>query len=116
MKRFSNRTLGIDQGSVMLFSSFKDGGAMWTGHGPREERRRVEFSEPFRTPPIVQVALSLWDMDQQTNQRADLATENITEAGFDIVFRTWGDTRVARVRVDWTAMGELSDEDDWELY
>ena len=40
----------------------------------------------------------------------------MTETGFEIVFRTWGDTRVARVRADWLALGEVADEDDaWEL-
>ena len=116
MQRLSSHLLGIDQGSVLVFSSFKDGGVMWTGNGPREERRAVKFSEAYKSPPAVQLSLSLWDMDQQTNQRADLTTENVTETGFDIVFRTWGDTRVARVRVDWTALGEVSSEDDWELF
>jgi hypothetical protein len=32
-----------------------------------------------------------------------------------IVFRTWGDTRVARVRADWLAIGALPHEDDWEI-
>ena len=36
--------------------------------------------------------------------------------GFDIVFRTWNDTQVARIRVAWTAIGELPNEDDWALY
>jgi hypothetical protein len=32
------------------------------------------------------------------------------------VFRTWGDSRVARIRADWMAIGEVSGEDDWEMY
>jgi hypothetical protein len=32
-----------------------------------------------------------------------------------IVFRTWGDTRVARVRADWLAIGEVRGEDDWQV-
>jgi hypothetical protein len=55
-------------------------------------------------------------MDGNTNQRADLRAEKITARGFDLVFRTWGDSRVARIRADWMAMGELTAEDDWELY
>ncbi|MBT8476981.1 MAG: H-type lectin domain-containing protein, partial [Alphaproteobacteria bacterium] len=60
--------------------------------------------------------ISMWDMDQKSNQRADISAEEITTEGFTIVFRTWGDTRVARVRADWTAIGPLPDEDDWEVY
>jgi len=32
------------------------------------------------------------------------------------VFRTWGDTRVARVRASWTAFGELPYGEEWDLY
>lgn len=116
MHRLSRHILGIDQGSLVLFSDFKDGGVMWTGEGARELRRRVEFAEAFSTAPVVHLSMSMWDMDQKTNQRADISTENITETGFDIVFRTWGDTRVARVRTDWLAMGEVASDEDWELH
>lgn len=116
MKRIRSHLVGVEQGSRVLFSDFENGGKMWTGDGPRTQRRKVKFNEPFRSPPTVQVTLSMWDMDQKTNARADITAERITEAGFDIVFRTWGDTRVARVRADWLAIGELKDEDAWDLY
>ncbi len=115
MRRFSGHLLGVDQGSIVLFSDFKDGGAMWTGEGPRELRRLIEFKEPFLTDPVVQVTLSMWDMDQKTNQRADISAEMINSEGFIIVFRTWGDTRVARVRTDWLAIGEVRGDDDWDV-
>jgi hypothetical protein len=54
-------------------------------------------------------------MDQKTNSRVDLVAENITTEGFHIVFRTWGDTRIARVRADWMAIGAVQDEDNWEV-
>ena len=41
--------------------------------------------------------------------RADLTAENVSEKGFHLVFRTWGDTRVARVRADWLAIGAVRD-------
>lgn len=116
MRRLSSHLLGVDQGSIVLFSDYQDGGAMWTGHGPRELRRAVVFSEAYKTVPMVQVTLSMWDMDQKSNQRADISAEMVNEEGFVIVFRTWGDTRVARVRADWIAFGEVRGEDDWELY
>ena len=115
MKRISASSLGILQGSRVLFSDFATDGVMWTGHGDRESRFHVAFPEPFRAPPAVMVGISLWDMDHRTNMRADLTAENITETGFQLVFRTWGDTRIARIRADWTAMGPLRDEDDWEI-
>ena len=41
--------------------------------------------------------------------------EAVTATGFEIVFRTWGDTRVARIRADWTALGAVLGEDEWEV-
>ena len=89
---------------------------MWSGSGPRETRLAVRFSELFRDVPVVHLAMSMWDTDGDTNQRADLRAEAITDAGFEIVFRTWGDSRVARIRADWMAIGEVAGEDDWDLY
>ncbi|MHA6324863.1 H-type lectin domain-containing protein [Roseivivax sp. CAU 1753] len=116
MQKLHSSRIGIDQGEVELFSDFANGGEMWTGEGSRERRTRVAFSEPFSLPPQVQLTLSLWDMDSHANIRADLGAEKIDEKGFDMVFRTWGDTRVARVRMSWMAIGEVKGEDDWDLY
>ena len=115
-----NRVIGsgisVAQDTVMLFSDFSEGGPMWTGKGKRENRQKVSFKEPFREVPIVQVALVMWDSDHNTNQRMDLQSENVTNEGFDLVFRTWGDTKIARVRASWMAIGAARNEDDWELY
>lgn len=116
MKRLQNHLIGVDQGNVVLFSDFEDGGEMWTGRGQRERRRRITFSQPFDTVPVVHVSISMWDVDNETPMRADIAAETITVDGFDLVFRTWGDTRVARVRSAWMAFGELPHEDAWDLY
>lgn len=118
MRRISLQLLGIDSGSDLLFSHHQDGGLMWTGKGDREVRRQITFSTRFRSPPTVTVSITLWDMDCSRNQRADLCAENVTEAGFDMVFRTWADTRVARIRADWTALGEIDNPEDegWSLY
>ncbi|MFZ1728342.1 MAG: H-type lectin domain-containing protein [Albidovulum sp.] len=115
MRRLASHITGVDQGSVVLFSDYQDGGAMWTGDGPRELRKVVEFSETFMSDPMVQVTISMWDMDQKTNQRADISAEMVNPEGFVIVFRTWGDTRVARIRADWLAIGEIRGEDDWDI-
>lgn len=114
MLRLQNKMIGIDQGSQMLFSDFQHDGVMWTGTGPRETRATVRFAEPFRMPPVVTVGISLWDLDQRTNPRADISADNVTESDFEIVFKTWGDTRIARIRADWMAIGELAHHDDWD--
>lgn len=115
MLRFSHRAIGIQNGSEILFSDFDTGGVMWTGDGPRMVSMPVTFPTRFLTPPIVQLGLSMWDTAGSSNQRGDLSAENITAQGFDIVFRTWGDSRVARIRADWLAIGETTHHDDWDL-
>lgn len=115
MKRFPIGSLGIQQGSTVLFSDFSHGGEMWTGEGPRESRTAMQFDAKFREPPVVHVSITMWDMDHQTNARADLVAETVTTEGFDLVFRTWSDSRIARIRADWMAMGPVRDDDDWDV-
>lgn len=115
MRKFNGHVLGVDQGDAVLFSDFENDGEMWSGDGPRLIRQSVEFSEKFDTPPAVMVSLSMWDFGHDTNVRADVQAENISRTGFDIVFRTWGDTRVARVRTAWQAIGAISGEDAWDI-
>jgi hypothetical protein len=45
----------------------------------------------------------------------DISADMVTAEGFVIVFRTWGDTRVARVRADWLAIGGCANDDDWDV-
>ncbi|WP_188078269.1 H-type lectin domain-containing protein [Aquicoccus porphyridii] len=116
MKRLTANTIGILQGDETLFEDFEDGGEMWTGTGQRERRKPVRFSEGFTDAPVVHCSLSLWDVDNGANMRAHVEAENVGAEGFDLVFRTWGDTRIARVRLDWIAIGSVANEDDWELY
>lgn len=114
MKRISGQ-VGVEQGSLILFDDFADGGEMWTGTGPREVRRAVVFREAFQGVPVVTLGLSMWDIDHRMNARVEIAAETISALGFEILFRTWGDSRIARVRADWLALGQVRDEDDWEV-
>jgi hypothetical protein len=116
MKRLQNHLIGIDQGEVVLFSHFENDGQMWSGEGAREARKTVSFQNAFRKPPAVQVSVSLWDVHGQSPLRAEVTAQTITESTCDIVFKTWADSRIARIRVAWMAIGELPHEDDWELY
>ncbi|WP_395006558.1 H-type lectin domain-containing protein [Cypionkella sp.] len=115
MKRIVSSSIGILQGSRLLFSDFADGGAMWTGKGERESRHMITFREAFMSTPAVQVSISMWDIDHRHTARADITAENITPAGFQLVFRTWDDTRIARVRGDWMAIGAVKNDDLWEV-
>lgn len=115
MKKFSNEVVGLCQGDVVLFSDYETDGVMWVGDGPREIRRHMLFDEAFVAPPSVTVSLTMWDMSNAANGRADVTAEDVTAEGFSIVFRTWGDSKVARVRVGWLAIGPARDDDLWDL-
>lgn len=115
MKRLGHHAIGIDQGDVFLFSDFERDGEMWSGTGPRQTRAHVAFSNRFLDLPAVTVGLSMWDMSNTSNARADVSAEDVTPDGFAIVFRTWGDTRIARVRVSWQAIGPVQDDEIWTL-
>ncbi len=115
MRRFRGHIIGVDSGSLIMFSDFESGGVMWTGQGPRELRRVVEFDHPYQSAPVVHVSLSMFDVDHHHNFRADIMAETVNVEGFVIVFRTWGDTRVARIRADWIAIGEQRSDQDWDV-
>ena len=115
MRYFTGSLVGVDRGSVILFSDFENGGPMWTGHGPREVRKEITFGGKFKGAPSVQANISMWDMDRRTNMRGDLTAVDVTTTGFTLVFKTWDDTRIARLRADWMAIGEIPAEDDWDV-
>jgi len=59
--------------------------------------------------------LSMIDMSNEAYLRGDLRAENITKTGFNIVFRTWADTKIARARVAWMSIGALPGDDAWDI-
>ncbi|MCG7627673.1 H-type lectin domain-containing protein [Epibacterium sp. MM17-32] len=113
--RLRNPRTSIVQGDVEVFSEFDSGGTMWTGEGERERRLHLRFDEAFAAPPAIHLTASLMDMDHAAAYRAELIAEEITAEGFDVVFRTWSDSRVARVRAAWMAIGDMPFEDDWDV-
>lgn len=115
MRKLESNVIGLDQGDVVLFSDFEHDGEMWTGDGPRNTRVAVAFSEKYIDQPVVYVSVSMLDASNETNTRFDVQAEKISKGGFDIVFRTWGDTKVARCRVAWQSMGAVRADDVWDL-
>jgi hypothetical protein len=115
MRRISGHKLGIDDGEELLFSDFESGGPMWKGEGLRRVDRTVTFSAPFLAPPNVRVWLTMWDIANSATSRVDVAARDIGCERFTITFHTWGDTRIARARAGWLALGPLRDDEDWEI-
>ena len=78
---------------------------MWDGEGDRHVRQAIYFETPFHALPLVAVSVSGIDASRAQNQRFHVKAENITCFGFDLVFITWGDTKIARACASWTATG-----------
>jgi hypothetical protein len=66
---------------------------------------QVTFDAPFSTPPVVQLSLTGFDIDQRDSSRLTLKAENITASGFQATITTWADTRVYGVEFQWLAIG-----------
>lgn len=115
MLTIENNLVGIDQGEEVI-SDFQSDGELWTGSGAREVRRHVAYSRPYKRAPRVLAFVQMFDLSNSANARIDVQVDEVTRDGFVLVFRTWLDTRVARVRIGWMSFGELSHDDDWDLY
>ncbi|MGR3485841.1 MAG: H-type lectin domain-containing protein [Paracoccaceae bacterium] len=116
MKRLQNHYIGVDQGDIVLFSDYDTDGEMWAGDGHRRREARVVFSQSYRAPPSVQASISMWDVGHGANLRADLTVHHIDREGCTLRLCTWGDTRIARLRASWMAIGEVPHADEWDLY
>lgn len=81
---------------------------MWTGSGKRWARASVTFEEPFVVPPIIQLSIAMIDADSGKNLRLELTTEDVGPEGFTAVAHTWSDTRIGRLQVNWTAIGQAT--------
>ena len=63
------------------------------------------FASPFQAPPVVQVGLSCFDIDQRQTARLSLRVTEITPMGFKVEIGTWSDTRIYAASFNWLALG-----------
>ena len=116
MRRISSSYVGVLQGHAPLFDHFLTPTPMWEKTGPRKAQVAVTFDQPFVDPPAVTVTISMIDKGNETQLRLALDAKDITETGFIAEARTWGDTRIARLSLDWTAIGAVTDPDEaWDV-
>ncbi len=103
----------VQSGTVQVFDHYESNGPMWTGEGDREVREKVTFDRSFQQAPKVFVSMTMADAESSTNLRYDLRVENVSGSDFEIIFRTWNDSRWARVRVNWIAIGSTIRDEYW---
>lgn len=115
MHKILNGFVGVEQGEVLMFSDFDVSGPMWVGIGNRHVEKLVYFSERFRKPPSVTAWISLLDAKSNSNLRYDLKVSEVTNQKAKLSFVTWGDSQFARIRMGWSAIGELRHADDWDI-
>ena len=89
-----------------LFNHVDDNGPMWSGDGDREVRFKLRFTASFQRPPHITLGICGMDSSCGQNLRFSLAAEAVTSESFVIVFKTWGDTKIARASVNWSAIGQ----------
>jgi hypothetical protein len=73
--------------------------------GERNFKYHINYPQEFTEGlPVVLVMLSGIDADKATNQRFLVATNNITQYGFNVLYKAWGDTRVYSAWTTWIAI------------
>ena len=65
----------------------------------------VAFDAPFSAPPVVQLGLTGFDIDQRDSARLTLKAESITSSGIVATVTTWAGTRVFGAEFQWLAIG-----------
>lgn len=103
----------VQSGYMPVFDHYDDKGPMWFGSGDREVVEYVRFDKPFTRSPYVALTITQMDTDTSRYLRYELFAKNIRPDGFDVSFKTWSDSRFARISVHWIAMGERTDPDLW---
>lgn len=97
--------LQIIVGEGEVFNHVDTNNYMWSGEGDRVVRQALQFDLPFSNLPLISLGVTGVDASRAQNQRYYLRAENVTRFGFDLVFITWDDTKIARACASWTATG-----------
>jgi H-type lectin domain len=79
------------------------------GAGGRDQVIKIKFDSPCHKPPVVIVALNHLDTDQGDGMRVTVSVDeqSITKNGFDVIFRTWGPTKLYGASATWAAFAPI---------
>lgn len=75
------------------------------GNGTRTFSGRVAFERAFSSPPVVQIGITGFDIDNGDNARLNVGIKTVDVDGFDVELRTWWNTRIWSVDLSWFAIG-----------
>ena len=94
----------IETGSVFIDTNNPEW-KLAEGSGQRIFKSRITFSRPFKTPPDLQVSLTIFDIANSANARLVVSAADATTTGFDLVFSTFADSKIFGAGAAWTAYG-----------
>ena len=75
------------------------------GEGLRCYKGRVRFERVFQAPPVVQIGITGFDIDNGDNARLNVGIVDVDGEGFDVELRTWWNSRLWSVDLNWIAIG-----------
>jgi hypothetical protein len=76
-----------------------------SGDGVRTFSGRVTFEREFAAPPVVQIGITGFDIDNGDNARLNVGITGVDGQGFDVELRTWWNSRLWSVDLSWLAIG-----------
>jgi hypothetical protein len=75
------------------------------GDGVRSFTGHVRFERAFQAPPVVQIGITGFDIDNGANARLNVGITAVDGEGFDVELRTWWNSRLWSVDLSWIAIG-----------
>jgi hypothetical protein len=75
------------------------------GDGVRSFNGRITFDREFSSPPVVQIGITGFDIDNGDNARLNVGIIAVDGKGFDVELRTWWNSRLWSVDLNWLAIG-----------
>jgi H-type lectin domain-containing protein len=73
--------------------------------GVRTFAGRITFERAFTSPPVVQIGITGFDIDNGDNARLNVGITRVDGEGFEVELRTWWNSRLWSVDLNWIAIG-----------
>jgi hypothetical protein len=73
--------------------------------GVRTFTGRVTFERGFAAPPVVQIGITGFDIDNGDNARLHVGIVGVDGGGFSVELSTWWNSRLWSVDLNWIAIG-----------
>ncbi|KAI8898417.1 hypothetical protein BC833DRAFT_589849 [Globomyces pollinis-pini] len=99
----------IESGEIQFHQIFCSGSTL-------TKTKSIDFTNPFKSIPIVNCWIKKLDIDKDRNTRVDVSAVNITKNGFEIVGKSWWDSQTFEIVIGWEAReGDIADDSLYTL-